>query len=35
MAEDNKVTYEDDEFKITNRVTKKDKEAERDEEDKE
>ena len=29
-TEDNKVTYEGDEFKIRNRVTKKDKEAEKE-----
>ena len=31
-TEDNKVTYEGDEFKIQNRVTKKDKEAEKEDE---
>ena len=31
-TEDNKVTYEGDEFKISNRVTKKDKEAEKEDE---
>ena len=31
-TEDNKVTYEGDEFKIWNRVTKKDKEAEKEDE---
>ena len=31
-TEDNKVTYEGDEFKIRNRVTKKDKEAEKEDE---
>ena len=30
--EDNKVTFEGDEFRIRNRVTKKDKEAERENE---
>ena len=29
-TEDNKVTYEGDEFKIRNKVTKKDKEAEKE-----
>ena len=31
-TEDNKVTYEGDEFKIWNRVTKKDKETEKEDE---
>ena len=31
-TEDNKVTYEGDEFKIRNRVTKRDKEAEKEDE---
>ena len=31
-TEDNKVTYEGDEFKIRNRVTKKDKEDEKEDE---
>ena len=31
-TEDNKVTYEGDEFKIRNKVTKKDKEAEKEDE---
>ena len=31
-TEDDKVTYEGDEFKIRNRVTKKDKETEKEEE---
>ncbi len=31
-TEDNKVTYKGDEFKIRNRVTKKDKEAEKEDE---
>ena len=31
-TEDNKVTYEGDEFKIRNRVTKKDKETEKEDE---
>ena len=30
-TEDNKVTYEGDEFKIWNKVTKKDKETEKEE----
>ena len=29
-TEDNKVTYEEDEFKIRNKVTKKDKEAQKE-----
>ena len=29
-TEDNKVTYEGDKFKIRNKVTKKDKEVEKD-----
>ena len=29
-TEDNKVTYEEDEFKIQNKVTKKDMEAEKE-----
>ena len=32
-TEDNKVTYEGDEFKIQNRVTKKDKEVKKEDED--
>ena len=31
-TEDNKVTYKGDEFKIQNRVTKKDKETEKEDE---